>query len=247
MGKVLRRTDVNPLPRFANPQSGFILVDDSSLDQCRFDLHFHLSQLPMRGSDKRRNAARREVDAQQVLQELARVSIGDRLPFHQIDSQGLNPWTILGWGADSCGKCGSCAMGANRTAFFFDPMLAHPEAKRWKIHHLTTFWLLCWLFTHIVLTRLTAFDTMHEHLIGKLDLLEVMPTMPHLATRFLAAGLSQTLRRANKAIGGRRQAAVVAVFGLLPLQFFLYQNSFAESTRTRGPSEKRSLFWQCAP
>ena len=76
MGQLIRRADVNPLPRFADPQSGFILVDHRSLQQGCLDLRFHLRQLVVTGSDKRRDAACREVDSQQILQQVTRAGIG---------------------------------------------------------------------------------------------------------------------------------------------------------------------------
>lgn len=86
MGEVIRRADMHPVRRLANTQSRFILVNDGGLDQGGFDLRFHLGQLPMTDSHKRRNAPCRELDPQQILQELTAASIGDRLPFHQIHS-----------------------------------------------------------------------------------------------------------------------------------------------------------------
>ncbi len=52
-----------------------------------------------------------------------------------------------------------------------------------------------------------------------LHLLKVMPAMTLLPARFLATLLPQAFRGTHKAIGGGRQATIVAVFGQLPLQF----------------------------
>src|SRR5258708_22764482 len=45
-----------------------------------------------------------------------------------------------------------------------------------------------------------------------------MPTMSWLTTRLLATLCAQALGRTHKPIGGGRQTAVMAIFGLLPLQ-----------------------------
>ena len=180
-----------------------ILVDHWGPDQGRLDLRFHLGQLLMAGSNKCRNAPCREMDTQQVLQELACASIGQRLSLHQIDCQGLDPFSLLRRGVDQGGKCSSRPMEAYGTAFFFNPMLGNAEAKRWKIGDLATFWIQGRLLTHVVLAGLTAFDRINAYFIGHLDLLEGMPSMPFLSTGLLAARWPQTLGWTNKAIQGR--------------------------------------------
>lgn len=70
-----------------------------------------------------------------------------------------------------------------------------------------------WLLTQVVLAVLTTLDGMNEHLIGRLYLLEMIPPMLHLA-----ALVPQALWGTHKTIGGRRQTALVAIFGLLPFE-----------------------------
>src|SRR6266566_2315526 len=47
-----------------------------------------------------------------------------------------------------------------------------------------------------------------------------MPTMSCLSTGLLAARFAQALGRTYKPIGGGRQIAIMAIFGLLPLERF---------------------------
>ena len=61
---------------------------------------------------------------------------------------------------------------------------------------------------------------MNEDLIGRLCLSEVMPTMALLPTGLLPALFPQTLDGMNKTIGGGRQAAIMAIFGLLSFERF---------------------------
>ena len=69
-------------------------------------------------------------------------------------------------------------------------MFGDPEPLDGQIHHLTSLWQVCWLGTQIVLAVLAAQDRMNEHLIRRLHLPEVMPTMSWLSTGLLAALLS---------------------------------------------------------
>jgi len=71
-----------------------------------------------------------------------------------------------------------------------------------------------------VVALLAAENWMNEDLIGHLDLPQVMPTMAWLSTRRLPAFFAQALGGTHKPIGGGRQTAVMAIFGLLPFQGF---------------------------
>src|ERR1700688_2215076 len=59
---------------------------------------------------------------------------------------------------------------------------------------------------------------MNEHLVRGLHLPQVMPLVSLLPTRLLAARFAQALGHTHEAIGGGRQTAIMAIFGLLPLQ-----------------------------
>jgi hypothetical protein len=59
---------VNPPSLFADPQAGFILVDHLRFDQRRFEAAFHLAQLLVASVDKASDAARRELDSQQLVE-----------------------------------------------------------------------------------------------------------------------------------------------------------------------------------
>ncbi len=61
---------------------------------------------------------------------------------------------------------------------------------------------------------------MNEDLIGRLYLPQVMPTMAWLSTGLLAALVPQALGRTHETIGGGRQTAIMAIFGLLPFEGF---------------------------
>src|SRR5258708_7648283 len=76
VGQSICRADVDPPPRCAHAQSCFILVDHFRLHQSSFEAGFHLGQLLMAGFDKAGDAARRELDSQQLLQQLAGTSVG---------------------------------------------------------------------------------------------------------------------------------------------------------------------------
>src|SRR5260370_35335167 len=97
-------------------------------------------------------------------------------------------------------------------------MFGDPESHVWQIDHLTPLWHAGFLGTQILLAVFAAEDGMNEHLIGRLHLPQVMPTMSWLSTRLLAPLCAQALGRTHKPIGGGRQTAVMAIFGLLPLQ-----------------------------
>src|SRR5258707_10016005 len=79
VGESSSRADVHPPPRCAHAQCGFILVDHVRLHQSCFEAGFHLSPLLMIGGDKAGDAAGAELDSQQLLQQLAGTSGGDRL------------------------------------------------------------------------------------------------------------------------------------------------------------------------
>jgi hypothetical protein len=111
-------------------------------------------------------------------------------------------------------------MGTLRTALFFDSMFAHPKPKHWQIHHLPTLRELSRDVPEIKLALFAARHFMHDHLIGTLHLLKVMTLMTVLSAWLLAALLPQALGWTHKAIGGGRQTAIMAIFGLLPFERF---------------------------
>src|SRR5258706_9661922 len=200
VGESIGRADVDPPPRFAHTQSCFILVDHFRLHQSRFEAGFHLGQLLMTGGDKGGNTACRELDSQQLLQQLACASIGHALTFHQIRSQCLDARPILRWGLHRSWKVGSCQMKAPGTLLFFHTMFRDPEPFGWQVHHLTPFWHVCCLGAQVVLAALTAFNGMDEDVIRLLHLLGMMPTVSDLSAGLLAAFFPQALGWPHKAI-----------------------------------------------
>jgi hypothetical protein len=71
VGESIRRVDMNPPALFAHSHPRFILVDHARFHQSRFELRFHTGQLLMARVDKGGNADCRELDFQQLLQQLA--------------------------------------------------------------------------------------------------------------------------------------------------------------------------------
>src|SRR5712691_91669 len=218
VGESIGRADVDPPPGCAHAQSGFILVDHVRLHQSRFEAAFHFGQLLVTGLDKAGDAACREPDSQQLLQQLARASVGYSLTFHQVGSHRLNARPILRRSTHGCWKGRSSQMKTPGTLLFFHPMFGDPEPLGRQIDHLASLWHICGLGTQILLAVVAAADRMNEHLIRRLYLPQMMPTMAWLSTGLLAALVSQALGGTHKTIGGGRQTAVMAIFGLLPLE-----------------------------
>src|SRR5947209_14932942 len=111
-------------------------------------------------------------------------------------------------------------MGTERTRFFFHLMFRDPQSLRRQVDHLASFWDGGRLAMQIVLAVRAGDDRMKEHLIRYLDLPQVMAPMALLPSGPLAALFAQALGRRPKAIGGRRQTAIITVFGQLPFQRF---------------------------
>jgi hypothetical protein len=195
-------------------------MDERGLVQGGFELILDGSQVGVALLDEAGHAPCRQLDPQQVLEQLTGASVGHGLSFNQIHGQGGNASAILGWRLDLCGKTGSRRMSTSRTALFLHTMLLDPERFRWQISDLPAFRVGGWLLAQIVLALLTDLDWINEHFIGQFNLLEVMPLMTVLSTWLFATFLAQTLGRAHETIQGGRQATVMAVFGFLLLQFF---------------------------
>jgi hypothetical protein len=193
VGEPIRRADVDPPPRFANPRSGFILMDHIGLDQSRFEAAFHLGQLLMAAFHKAGDAARRELDSQHLLQQLAGPSVGNRLTFYQRGRQGLDASAILRRSRNAYREGRPCEMKALGALFFFHPMLSDPKPFGRQVDHLASLWDIRWTGTQIRLAALTPLDRMKKHLIGDLHLPQVMATMAALPTRLLAALLPPLL------------------------------------------------------
>src|SRR5258708_25966977 len=77
---------MDPPRLLAYPHSGFILMDHVCLDQCGFQVRFDLCQLLMTRFDERGDTARRELDPEQIVEELAGTSIRHSLALNQRDS-----------------------------------------------------------------------------------------------------------------------------------------------------------------
>lgn len=66
---------MNPPALFPDPQARLILVKDGSFDQRRFELVFHIVEGLMTRFDKAGDAARRELDTEQIVEQLAGASM----------------------------------------------------------------------------------------------------------------------------------------------------------------------------
>jgi hypothetical protein len=111
-------------------------------------------------------------------------------------------------------------MKAPGTLLFFHPMFRDPEPFGRQVDHLPSLRQVCWLGAQVVVAMLAAENWMNEHLIGRLHLPQVMATMTPLPASCLPALCAQALGRTNKTIGGGRQTAIMAIFGLLPFEGF---------------------------
>src|SRR6266567_4061300 len=109
-------------------------------------------------------------------------------------------------------------MGTHWALLFFHAMFGDPEPLGRQIDHLASLWHLCWVGAQIVLALLAAEDWMNEDLIRRLHLPQMMSTMSWLSTGLPAALVPQALGRTHKTIGGGRQTAIMAIFGLLPFE-----------------------------
>src|SRR2546421_3053314 len=111
-------------------------------------------------------------------------------------------------------------MKAPRALFFFHPMFRDPKPFGRQVEHLASRWHVCRLGTQIVVTLLATEDGMNEHLIGRLDLPQVMATMAFLAAWFLPALCAQALGGTHKTVRRGRQTAIMAIFGQPPFESF---------------------------
>jgi hypothetical protein len=79
VGKLIRCADVDPPATFAHPQARLILMQDTSLHQSGFQRGFPLGQLLTAVGHKPGDTARRELDAKEIVQQLAGTCVGHRL------------------------------------------------------------------------------------------------------------------------------------------------------------------------
>jgi hypothetical protein len=220
VGQPRRGTHIDPPALFLHSHARLVLMQDRNFRQRLFEVIFNRSQVLMTQFDKASDAARRELDAEQIVKQLAGTSIGYGLAFHERDRQRRNAGPILGRSFDRCWKAGSCQMKACWTLFFFDPVLRHPETFGRQIDHLPSFWQICWPIAEVSLTVSALFDWMQDDSVRSFHLLEMMPAMTPLPAWLFAALRLQAFGGTHKAIRRRRQIAVVAILGLLPFQHF---------------------------
>lgn len=243
MGELLGPTDMHPTMRGADPHGRFIQMQQWLLMQRGLEWLLNGSQRRMALLDKAGDAASRELDSQHVLEDLAGAGVGNDLSFDQVHRQRGDASTVLGGSLDFGGKARTGDVRTVRTGFLLHPIFLDPQAFFGQVQDLAAFGIAGRLPPQVVLTVLADLDRMDQHLIRKLDLLKMMAPMTRLATCFLAALLPQTLGRAHEVIRRGRQAAVVAIFGFLPLQFFdsLLRDAPIASKACFNPARKVSF------
>ena len=220
MGQPIRGAHMHTPTLHPNAHASFILMQHWHVHQGFLELTFNVVEGLMTGFDKAGDAARGELHAEQIVEQLTGASIRHHLAFDQRDRQCLDAWSILGRRFDRGWKAGSRQMKTGRTLFFFCPMFSHPEKFRRQVNDLASLCKGCWTGVQILLTVFAPLNRMHYYHIGSLHLLEVMPPMAFLSSWLFAAFLLQALGKTHEPIRRWRQVVVVAISGLLPLQYF---------------------------
>ncbi len=199
-------------------QSGFILVDDVGLDQGGFDVLLDVRQIGRTALDQGTDGAFAHLDSQQVPHDLCGSRQGQQLLLHQIHRHRSNRWSILDGSSHFLGKRGRGDVLAHGTLFVFHPIFLHELTRGWNLMDLSAFYMTGGHFAQIVLTGFTLLHGLLNDLIGGRRPGQARPPVSLLSPRFLLAFLPQTFPLARETIRRRRQAAVVAVFGLSLLQ-----------------------------
>jgi hypothetical protein len=164
--------------------------------------------------DKTSDAGRGELHAKEIAQELAGSCIGNNLTGDQVCRYRRNADTILCWRSDLCGEAGTSQVLAGGTPLLFGLMFCDPEPFRRQIDDLTFLCQSGRSSAEIMLAACAALDAVDQDGIRYFDLAQCMALMSWLASTWFAALLAQQFGHADKTVRGRREAAVVAIFGL---------------------------------
>lgn len=86
--------------------------------------------------DKAGNGGFGEVNAEEIMQQLAGASVGNGLTSDQVRCYGLDADPLRCWSWHIRRKRGAGQMQAVRTLLLFDMMFRDPEPFHWEIDHL---------------------------------------------------------------------------------------------------------------
>lgn len=161
----------------------------------------------------------RDGHPQHIAEYLANAFIWEQLDVRQIHGQRLDRRAVLDGGGYHFGARSLPHRLTTRTAFALKLILGDHEARHRKIKDLTTNEMVDGLGDEVLLTDRTGLCCLHHHLIRHLHPHQMMALMPFLSARGLLAFLPQALGLTSKAIGGRGQMAVVAIFAETRFQF----------------------------
>ena len=218
MGQLVRRTDMHPVPLACDVEPGFILMQHVCLAQRDFDLLLHRFQLLGTALDQPLQGSHTHRGSQQILHHFTRALIRQQLLLYQVDAHCPYCCSILHWRTDVVRESSKADLLTGRAKLLVCLMFDHQHALGWQIDHLAPFHGQARHLAQISLTVLAAFHRVHDHQIGRRRQLQGVSCMTGLSPRLLAALLAQTLGLSPKAVGGGRQVAVVAIFGLLGFQ-----------------------------
>jgi hypothetical protein len=150
------------------------------------------------------------------LHHFTRALIRHQLLLDQVDAHGPDCCSILHWRTHVVRESSKADLLTGRANLLVCLLFDHQHALGWQIDHLAPFHGQARHLAQIALTVLAAFHWVHDHQIGRRLQLQGVSCMTGLS---LAAFLAQTLGLPPKAVGGRWQVAVVAIFGEPGFQF----------------------------
>ncbi len=213
MGQGRGRTDVHPIPLAHHIQARFVLVQHITETQGRFGQLLNGVQMSGATLDQGTQSCLAHRHAQQIFQDFGGTGQRHEVLLHQRDRHGPNAFSILQGSADGGGKGGAGELVALRTLLLFSVMLAHHQAQRRHIDHLSTFDGCGPERVQVRLAVLASLDDMYDHFIRRCRKPQALARMARLSTRFLSALLAQALGLPPEPIRRGRQVAIVTVFG----------------------------------
>lgn len=201
-------------------QTSFILMNDLSSFQRRFDLLLHRSERVRAAFDQLPHRPFTHLDEEQVPHHFTGTSQWQQLLFDQIHRRRSHVGSIVDRSLHSGGKCGDGDLLAHRTLFLLRLIFPHPQTRRGHVHDLATLSSTRSHRMQVVLTRFTSLYRQVGDLIGGGRELQARSRVSWLSSRWLPALLAQAFRCAHRPIRGRRQVAIVAIFREPVLQGF---------------------------
>src|SRR5713101_4491140 len=220
VGEGRRAGHMHPVPFACYIQPGFILMDDLSLFQRLCDLLLHADQLSCTPFDQVTDRPFTHLDSQQVPHHLTGAGQWQQLLLDQVHRRRSNVGSILDGSLHPGWKCGSGDLLAAGTLFLLGPIFPYHQTGQRHIHDLSTFSSTHCHCVQVVLAGLTLFYLQLNRLIWRGRELQARSRVSWLPSRLLLALLAQAFRLSSKPIRGRRQVAIMTVFGELVLQGF---------------------------